>query len=103
MRSRQGGRQTTRSRCGIYLFMVLTSFIVHPATRALSQVENVPVNNQVYEFLNRMGVRGVLPLYSNAMLPLSRRDVADFLTVVSAKKEELDRAENDYLKKFLRE
>ena len=42
-----------------------------------AQVENVPIQNQVYEFLNRMGVRGILPLYSNTMVPISRREVAD--------------------------
>ena len=70
---------------------------------AHGQVENVPVNNQVYEFLNRMGVKGILPLYSNAMIPFSRRDVAEFLIEVSGKKERLTAAESDFLQKFMRE
>src|SRR5437879_5230488 len=71
--------------------------------QVLGQVENVPVTNQVYEFLNRMGVEGVLSLYSNAVLPLSRREVADFLIEVSNKKEQLTGVERQFLQKFTRE
>jgi hypothetical protein len=65
-----------------------------------AQVENVPVNNQVYEFLNRMGVKGVLPLYSNTMIPLSRQSVADLLHEVSSQSERLSEAEQGFLSKF---
>jgi len=71
--------------------------------QTVGQVENVPVNNQVYEFLNRMGVRGILPLYSNAMVPLSRREIADFLIQASGKRDQLTPAERDFLQKFTRE
>jgi capsule assembly protein Wzi len=103
MSSRTIERESSGTIRPIYWVVVLAALIVLPAAHLLAQVENVPVSNQVYEFLNRIGVKGVLPLYSNAMIPLSRRDVADFLLAVSAKKEELDPAENDFLKKFLRE
>ena len=93
----------SRTMCGMCRLIVLAAFIMAPACEAPGQIENVPVNNQVYEFLNRMGVKGVVPLYSNAMLPLSRRDVAEFLVHAASRKDELDPAERDYLQKFLRE
>ncbi len=70
---------------------------------SIGQIENVPVNNQVYEFLNRMGVKGLLPLYSNTMIPLPRRDVAGFLKILEGKKERLSAAETGFLDKFERE
>ncbi len=68
-----------------------------------AQIENVPVQNQVYEFLNRMGVRGILPLYSNTMVPISRRDVADDIATIARHEAELSSAEKEYLAKFRRE
>lgn len=70
---------------------------------SLAQVENVPVNNQVYEYLHRMGVKGLLPLYSNAMIPLSRREVAEMIRTLSDKRSELTSAEIEYLDKFRQE
>ncbi len=65
-----------------------------------TQIENVPVDNQVYEFLDRMGIRGILPLYSNTMIPLSRQEVARLLQIVDEKKKQLSEAERGFLTKF---
>jgi hypothetical protein len=83
------------------LFALLLMSIAAALTYA--QVENVPVANQVYEFLNRMGVKGILPLYSNAMIPISRQEVAADLIRVENHSAELTSAENAFLQKFLRE
>jgi hypothetical protein len=71
--------------------------------RSDSQMENVPVSNQVYEFLDRMAVKGVLPLYSNAMIPVSRRDVASLLTTIGSRQDQLSGAQIDFLHKFQQE
>jgi hypothetical protein len=68
-----------------------------------AQVENVPVANQVYEFLDRLGVEGILPLYSNTMIPIPRKEVAAFLKTADQKKEYLSDAERAYLDKFKKE
>jgi hypothetical protein len=68
-----------------------------------AQIENVPVNNQVYEFLNRMGVKGILPMYSNTMIPISRKEVAGFLVKVDRLRNELGSSEIVLLDKFQRE
>lgn len=66
-------------------------------------MENVPVKNQVYEFLDRMGVKGVLPLYSNTMVPLTRKRVAEDLKAIESRRSELSAAEQGFLEKFERE
>ena len=75
--------------------------IAMPEARA--QVEHVPVSNQVYEFLDRLGVRGVLPLASVSALPLSRREVAEQLRSVADRDSLLSPAEREFLRKFQRE
>jgi hypothetical protein len=81
----------------------LLLLLLVPAHRARAQAENVPVGNQVYEFLDRMGVKGVLPLYSNAVLPLSRSQVAGLLETAGGRRDELSETERAYLAKFERE
>jgi len=93
-------RRAARGAAAIVLLLgLLASF---PA-RLSAQVENVPVSNQVYEFLDRLGVRGILPLYSNTMIPLPRARVAEFLSAAAARRGELSGAEAGYLDKFTRE
>ncbi len=70
---------------------------------AVAQVENVPVSNQVYEYLDRLGVRGILPLRSSTMLPASRASVAELLSQADERRSELSAAEAGYLDKFKRE
>jgi len=86
-------------RLTVLLWLVTISI----STVSFSQMENVPVNNQVYEFLHRMGVKGLLPLYSNSMLPLSRQQVAEMIRALGGKRSELTSAETGYLDKFHQE
>ncbi len=85
--------------------LVLGSFVALVGMQAfmyeaLCQIENVPVANQVYEFLDRMAVKGLLPLYSNAMIPISRQDVAALLIKIDTEQDELTGAEKAFLDKF---
>jgi hypothetical protein len=83
--------------------LAVVSAICVTASFTAAQVENVPVSHQVYEFLDRMGVKGVLPQYSNTMIPLSRNDVAGFLARVEEQRESLTAGERSYLDRFRRE
>jgi len=65
-------------RVSFLLVLCIHCFVV----KSDAQIENVPVNNQVYEFLNRMGVKRILLMYSNTMIPISRKEVAEFLIKV---------------------
>lgn len=76
------------------------SFLVDQAS---AQVENVPVTNQVYEFLDRMAVKGLLPAYTNIMSPISRKEVAGFLRNIDYEKDRLSDAEAEFLAKFKQE
>jgi hypothetical protein len=70
---------------------------------AFAQQENVPVSNPVYGFLKRMEVKGVIERYHDAVLPLSRSEVAEFLVTVGEKKDLLSSAERGWLNDFLAE
>jgi len=81
------------------LFFLLFSF----AASAMGQQENVPVSNRVYGFLKRMEVKRMIERYHDAVLPLSRAEVAKFLVAVDEKKELLSDAERGWLSDFLAE
>jgi len=82
---------------------ILLVAVVLGASRLSAQVENVPAGNQVYDFLDRLGVRGVLPTFSTVVVPLSRREVAELLQAATGRDSLLSDAERAYLKKFMRE
>ncbi len=84
----------------IAILFGLAAIIAGIGAPLCAQVENVPVANPVYEFLDRLGVKGVLPLYSNTILPLSRKDVARFLALAEEQRAQLSDAERGYLAKF---
>ncbi len=68
-----------------------------------AQVENVPIENQVYEFLDRMNVRGILDKYSNSVLPISRREIGELLMSIDKKKDVFTELDLQYLNKFKKE
>lgn len=68
---------------------------------AFAQREHVPVDDPVYAFLKTMEVRGIIENYHYAMLPLSRAEVARFLTIIDSNRIKLSSAERDYLDDFL--
>lgn len=55
------------------LVLMLTPFV------SWAQAEHVEVTHPVYEFLNRMQLRGLAPEYSRAMLPLERKHVTGLI------------------------
>lgn len=87
------------ARSTILLWLMVISMI----SVSVAQIENVPVNNQVYDFLNRMGVKGILPLYSNTMIPLPRKQVAELIQSVDQQREKLNKPEIQFLLKFKQE
>jgi hypothetical protein len=73
------------------------------AVAAFAQQENVPISSPVYNFLKRMEVKGVIERYHDAVLPLSRSDVAEFLTKADENKNLLSAGERGWLDDFLAE
>ena len=78
-------------------------FLLVCATVAFAQQENVPVSNPVYGFLKRMEVKGKIERYHDAVLPLSRAEVAQFLVTIEEKKNLLSEAEQGWLSDFIAE
>lgn len=73
------------------------------AESVLAQLENVPVSNPVYEFLKRMRVKDVVRRYNSAVLPLSRKEVAEYLLEADRHRGEMTETEQESMDDFLTE
>jgi hypothetical protein len=62
-------------------------------------VAGIPVGEEVYSFLHHLSVRGILPGYSETVLPLSEFGIVQFLKQVST--DELSESERELRSKFL--
>ena len=72
--------------------------------RASAQdVDHVPISHPVHEFLDRLGVRGVLPLHSSSVRPLARGTVRRLLDSAEARSAQLTTVERSMVQKFLTE
>jgi hypothetical protein len=70
---------------------------------AFSQAETVPAGHPVYAFLKRMEVKRIVERYHDAILPLSRREVAALLNESLQHASHLPAAERGRLRDFLSE
>jgi hypothetical protein len=70
---------------------------------AFGQAENVAVGHPVYDFLKRMEVKGEIERYHDAVLPLSRKEIAEFLVHLKSRSPEFTNSERGYLEDFLSE
>lgn len=68
-----------------------------------SQVELVPVTNPVYDYLDRMFINKIIGNYSSSMLPLSRREIAVYLTEINSKKTKITKTDKKLLDDYLLE
>jgi len=83
--------------------ILLALSLMMAASVSVSQMENVPVANPVYDFLKRMEVKGVIQQYNDAVLPIGRKEVADLLVQIDRKKDGLSGVDRGRLKDFLAE
>jgi hypothetical protein len=81
--------------------VIILCFSIFLPFHAYAQLENVPVENPVYEFLKRMQVKGLIQGYNSAVLPVSRREVAQYLEKAIQQKDKMTQAENGMLDDFL--
>jgi hypothetical protein len=68
-----------------------------------AQTENVPVDNPVYLFLDRLETRNLISGYHDAILPLSRKEIAARLAEVAPAAHDLSESEQGLLADFQRE
>jgi hypothetical protein len=83
-------------RCRVLL--LIAALAVVPA---IGQVEHVPMNHPVYEYLDRLGVKGVLPAFSASMVPLERSEVMALLDSARQAESSLGEVERRMLNKYL--
>ena len=81
--------------------IIIGILLVAAPSALLGQAENVPVRNPVYLFLDRMESRGILTKYFDAILPLSRSEVAMHLSTIAAAESSLSREEKEFLSDYL--
>jgi len=82
------------------LWFILWPIGVSPVS---AQTENVPVEHPVYLFLDRMETRNIITGYHDAVLPLSRNEVAERLLEVQRNNNSLSEAERGFLADVLAE
>ncbi len=92
---------TSDARSARGVIALLAALLISPAL--FGQAEDVPADHPVYVFLKRMEVKRVIERYHDAVLPLSRREVASFLNVVDGKRNVLSTAEQEWLDDYLSE
>lgn len=88
----------------LYIFLLFLSmfwFISFLTVRNSSaQVELVPVDNTVYDYLQRMLTMKIIKGYNPAVIPVSRGAVADYLKVINANSSKISSTDkkllNDY-------
>ena len=83
-----------------FCLMAALPVCVLPAT---AQVEHVPMSHAVYEYLDRLGVKGILPAHSASMVPLERGEVWSLLRTAAGLRSALATADGLTLDKYLRE
>lgn len=82
------------------LFFLSAAFFFLPLSVSLGQVETVPLENPVYDFLKLMSVKKVIPTINDDNPNLSKGQVADFLRKIDEKKSELSSVEKSTLGKY---
>lgn len=65
-----------------------------------AQAEQVPVNHPVYDFLSRMQVNGDVMHFSDAVLPLERKEVTEYLRSLGSSRERMSATEQALLDRF---
>ncbi len=91
------------SRMRLSYLIWLSALCLWCGASSQGQVENVPATHPVYSFLKRMEVRGLIVRYHDAVLPLSRQEIASFLSHLQSQTEELSDLERDLLEQYSRE
>jgi hypothetical protein len=89
----------TINKKSFYLF--LTGLIFFFASISHSQQDLTPVNDNVYVFLKRMQLSGLIPQYNSSNLPLSRLRIAYFLEEIDIDKDKLAAVDKNILNEYL--
>ncbi len=86
----------------VFLIAVLALSLALPSSMH-AQAENVPATHPVYTFLKKMSVLGLISHYSETVVPMGRREVAEFLKNADSKRDALSEVERGWLDDYLSE
>jgi hypothetical protein len=81
----------------IFLPVVAVLLYMVSHHQAAAQVENVPAEHPVYEYLHRMEVKRILPKFNRTVAPVSRQRIAGYLRDVMVRTDELSTVERNLL------
>ena len=84
----------------VYLRFLLIIIILSVSGIAFSQFELVPVSNPVYDFLKKMQLKGYIENYNSASLPVSRKEVAEYLNLIKNHADRLSDIDKQYLSDY---
>ncbi len=87
----------------ILKFFKISFLIFIFAIEIIAQIENVPIENSIYKFLDRMQTNGILTDFSSNTFPLSRDKISKHLLEIQDKKNNLTEVEIELLEKYLNE
>ena len=74
-------------------YFIVISLFLFCFISAYSQSEKVELNNSVYEFLNRLSVKGIIQNFFNASLPLSRNKITEYIKFLESNVTKLNETE----------
>lgn len=78
----------------VLLFLLILQFPVY------SQIETIPADNYIYDFLKNLSVKGIITNYDDMILPLSKKYIATLLNEAENKQQLLSENERSLLSKF---
>ena len=81
-------------------FSVLLILLLIPSLSLFAQVETVPANHAVYEFLKKMQVAGILKSYDDIMIPISQSTINTAFLEIENRISELSDSERELFYKF---
>ncbi len=83
----------------ILSFIILSFFALQ--SLSFSQVGYVPVEDEIYSFLDRMNTVGIISNYNSFEIPKSRKEIKKYLIKIIENKNKLDRIDFNKLNDFI--
>lgn len=77
------------------IYLILLILIIY--TYSFAQTEYEPVDNKVYEFLERMESLQIIPDYNSYQIPKTRKEIAEYIKLIILNQQILDANDKKYL------
>ncbi|HSD64795.1 MAG TPA: hypothetical protein VLB50_13415 [Ignavibacteriaceae bacterium] len=77
------------------IFLIILILLIHELS--FTQTEYVPVDNSVYEFLERMETLQIIPEYNSFEIPKTRREISGYIKTIIKSQQLLDGNDQKYL------